>query len=65
MVVKDTSKIHCTIPTVEDHSISFEDIGLRIQLQLKGIFSIFHHRVPTSDKLQGCDKVFLTPDSTS
>ena len=63
--VKDTPKVYCTAPIVEDHLISFEDINLRIQLQLKGIFSFFYHRIPTSDELQGCDKVFLMPDSTS
>ena len=65
VVVNDVPKIHCKDPTREDHSISFEDNELRIQLQLKGIFSLFHHRIPTSAELQGCDKVFLTPDSTS
>ena len=65
IIVKDTPKIHCVASTVEDHSISFEDGDLRIQLQLKGVFSFFHHRVPTSDKLQGCNKVFLTLDSAS
>ena len=65
VIGKDTPKIHCKTPTLEDHLISFVDIDLRIKLQLKGIFSIFHHRVSTSDELQGCDKVFLTPDSTS
>ena len=62
-LVNDAPKIHCASPTVEDHLIGFEDIDLRIQLQLKGIFSVFHHRTPTSDELQGCDKVFLAPAS--
>lgn len=59
VIFRDIPKIHCLVPTVEDHSTSFEDIDLRIQLQLKGIFSFFHHRVPTSDELQGYDKVFF------
>ena len=65
VIVNDVPKIHCKDPTVRDHAICFEGIDLRIQLHLQGIFSVFHHRAPTSDELQQCDKVFMTPDSAS
>lgn len=65
VIVNDVPKIHCKEPTVRDHAICFEDIDLRIQLRLQGIFSVFHHRAPTTDELQQCDKVFMTPDSAS
>ena len=65
VIVNDIPKIHCKEPTVRDHAICFEDIDLRIQLRLQGIFSVFHHRAPTTDELQQCDKVFMTPDSAS
>ena len=65
VIVKDVPKIHCVNPTIEDHSISFDGIPLRIQLHLNGIFSVFHSRAPQRDELQQCDKVFLTPDAAS
>ena len=27
-----------------------------------GTFSFFHHRLPSAEELEGCDKIFLTPD---
>jgi hypothetical protein len=33
-------------------------------MQLMGTFSFFHSRMPEADELEGCDKIFLTPDST-
>ena len=65
VIVNDVPKIHCKEQTVRDHAICFEDIDLRIQLHLQGIFSVFHHRAPTTDELHQCDKVFMTPDSAS
>ena len=63
ITVNDKPKSQCTDPTIEDHSIHCPEGNLRIPLQLTGIFSFFHHRVPTIDELEGCDKIFLTPDS--
>ena len=65
IVVNDVPKIHCIDPSVEDHSIYFADEELRIPLQLNGIFSYFHTRIPTNDEVMYCDKLFLTPDSTT
>ena len=61
--VNDKPKIHCDDPSIEDHSIYCHDADLRIPLQLHGIFSYFHTRMPTSEELQSCDKMLITPDS--
>ena len=34
-------------------------------LQLNGIFSYFHYRLPTNDEILHSDKAFITPDSNS
>jgi hypothetical protein len=62
--LNDVPKIHCTNPRNIDHSISFENHDLIIPLQLHGTFSFFNHRLPTNDELYGCDKIFITPDSS-
>ena len=63
LAVNDKPKSQCEHLAIEDHSISFHNSNLRIPLQLLGIFSFFHHRVPTPDELEGCDKLFIIPDS--
>ena len=65
LIVKDTAKIHIADPDSSDHAISFPDIDLRVPLQLWGVFSFFHSRMPTSDEIAHCDKVFITPDSSN
>ena len=61
--VNDTPKIHCTDPTVEDHSIYFERHDLRIPLSLHGIFSYFDTYLPTSEEVETIERVIqLTPD---
>ena len=47
VIVNDIPKIHCECPEVDDHFISFDHSDLRILLQLNGVFSYFHTRVPT------------------
>jgi len=64
VTVNDVPKIHCDDPTRDDHCILFQDIELRIPLQLIGTFSYFHSRMPTATELYDCDKVFLTPDAS-
>ena len=64
VIVNDIPKIHCDNPETSDHCISFRTHDLKIPLQLNGTFSFFHHRIPTIEELQGCDKIFITPDST-
>ena len=43
----------------------FADINIHIPLQLWGIFSYFHARVPTSDNINQRDKVLFAPDSST
>ena len=66
LVVKDTPKIHCEDPGVEDHSIHDRESGLRIPLSLRGIFSTFRTRPLTEreiDSIETFPTIFLTPDS--
>ena len=63
LAVNNKPKSQCEHPTIEDYSISFHNSDLRIPLQLLGIFSFFHHRVPTPDELESCDKLFIIPNS--
>ncbi len=63
IVVNDTPKIHMNDPTVEDHSIYFEETNFRIPMALWGTFSYFPTRAPTNDELDACDDVYLlTPN---
>ena len=64
VIVNDTAKIHCADPTTNDHCILFPTSDLRIPLQLHGIFSYFHSRLPTITELYDCDKYFITPDAS-
>ena len=64
VTVNDTAKIHCNDPSINDHCVSFPGSNLRIPLHLKGTFSYFHTRLPTVEELHGCDKCFITPDSS-
>ena len=51
VVVNDVLMIQCEDPAVDDHCVSFVDSDLRIPLQLNGVFSYFHTRVPTEREL--------------
>ncbi len=62
--VNDVPKIHCQDPSIDDHCITFPHSDLRIPLKLDGIFSFFHTRKPEMDELEGCDKIFITPDAS-
>ena len=48
--VSEVAKQHCEDPTIEDHSIYDSATGLRIQLELKGIFSSFPTRALTQEE---------------
>ena len=58
------TNIYVKYPDVDDHALSFAVINIRIPLQLWGVFSYFHTRVPTSDNIIQCDQVLLPPGST-
>ena len=66
-IVNECPKFQCPKPTLEDHCIvaNGDDSTIRIPLQLHGIFSFFHTRLPTNDELIGCSKIFMSPDSDS
>ena len=64
VIINDVPKIHVQDPTENDHAIVFPDESLRIPLQLNGIFSYFHTRMPTSQEIDECTKIIITPDST-
>ena len=63
--INEKPKIHTQNPTVDDHAIIFTEVEpqLRIPLNLCGVFSFFHTRVPMADEIEHCDVLFLTPDS--
>ena len=48
VTMNDVPKIHKEDPTVDDHTITFMEIGVRIPLSLWGIFSYF----PTSKPVE-------------
>ena len=64
--MNETAKIHCEDPSVEDHSIFDEELGLRISLSLNGIFSVFKTRAPSEKEIEEIEKyqtIFITTDS--
>ena len=52
-------------PTVDTHSIYSTETDLRIHLGLHNTFSYFSTRKPTDYELATCDKIFITPDTSS
>jgi len=64
VLINDVPRIHVQEPTENDHAIVFPDEILRIPLQLHGIFSYFHTRMPTTQEIYECAKIIITPDST-
>jgi len=58
-------KFQSSGPSIKNHSLYCLEVNLRIHFGLTNIISFFHTRKPTRDELEGCDKLFLTPDSTS
>ena len=63
--VNDVPKIHVSSPTIDDHMIGTDDMSLRIPLKLYGTFSYFPSRAPTNDEIESCDRILITPDSSS
>ena len=62
IVVNDTAKIHIIDPTIEDHSVFFPKVNLRIPLALEGVFSYFPTRNPTTDDLLEGEPLTITPE---
>ena len=59
ITVNDVPKIQVTNPTVDDHSIVFQEDGFRIPLSLWGVFSYFPSRKPTRDEMLEAENVYL------
>ena len=63
IMVYDTPKIQLDNPTVKDHSICFQEIRLRIPLQLWGVFSYFLTSKPTYEDMTYSEEVYLLTTS--
>ena len=64
VVINDVPEIHCEDRAVKNYCVLFDQHDLRIRLQLNGVFSCFHKRVPTEREIHECEKLFLTPYSS-
>ena len=62
IIVNDTAKIHLKDPGKHDHAIVCPNDDLLIPLSLNGIFSFFHTRLPTTEEVQTCPVICMTPD---
>jgi hypothetical protein len=65
LIVNDKPKIHCSEPTINDHTIQDPTSGLFIELKLDGVFSYFNTRKPTNDDLIHGEIAVITPEGTS
>ena len=66
IAVNNTPRIHVKEVTLETHSIMDRESGLRIPLQLDGIFSYFPTRALNKDEMEDpgqYETVFLSPDA--
>ena len=66
LVLRDTPKIDCNVPSTEDHYFFDEETGLRIPFTLDGTFSVFKSCSLTIDEINNVEDfvtAFLTPDS--
>ena len=66
LIVNETANIHCEDPSVENHSISDEEPGLKIPLSLNGIVSVFKTRSPSEkeiEEIESYQTIFITLDS--
>ena len=59
LVLHDTSKIHCNVPSVEYHYLFNEETGLRIPFTLDGTLSVFKTRSLTIDNFFICERARL------
>ena len=60
----DVPKIHKEDPTVDDHAITFVEMGFRIPQLLWGIFSYFPTSKPTHDDLLNPNEVYILSPTT-
>ena len=64
-ILDECPKFQASEPSIKNHSIYIKEFDLRIHFNLTNTFSYFGTRKPTAEELEGCDKIFITPDSTS
>ena len=64
VTINDVPKIHKDDPTVNDHAITFMEMGFRIPLSLWGIFSYFPTSKPTHDDLINPTEVYILSTAT-
>ena len=64
VTVNDIPKIHKEDPAVDDHAITFVEMGFRIPLSLWGIFSYFPTSKPTHDDLLNPNEVYILSPAT-
>ena len=64
VTVNDVPKIHKEDPTVDDHAITFVEMGFQIPLSLWGIFSYFPTSKPTYDDLLDPNEVYILSPAT-
>ena len=64
VTVNDVPKIHKKDPTVDDHAITFVEMGFQIPLTLWGIFSYFPTSKPTHDDLLNPNEVYILSPAT-
>ena len=64
VTVNDIPKMHKEDPTVDDHAITFTEMGFRIPLSLWGIFSYFPTSKPTHDDLLNPNEVYILSPAT-
>ena len=58
-MVQDTPKIQVENPTADDYYIYFQETGLRIPIQLWGVFSYLSTSKPTSEDMTDSEEVYL------
>ena len=63
IMVYDTPKIQVENPTADDYYIYFQETGLRIPIQLWGVFSYFPTSKPKSEDMTDSEEVYLLTTS--
>ena len=64
VTMNDVPKIYKEDPTLDDHVITFMEMGFRIPLSLWGIFSYFPASNPTHDDLINRTEVYILSPAT-
>ena len=62
ITVDTTAKLHCTDPTVNDHSMYFKDEGLRVHFNITGVVSYFLTRKSSNEEINTLPVLYPTPD---